>query len=52
MIRAFDVFFALLGLVVGLPLLLLLFLIGLFDTGSPVFMQERVGRHKKPFTPG
>ena len=50
MIRAFDVFFALLGLVVGLPLLLLLFLIGLFDTGSPVFMQERVGRHKKPFT--
>ncbi|QTN40178.1 MULTISPECIES: sugar transferase [Marinobacter] len=50
MIRAFDVFFALLGLVVGLPLLLLLVFIGLFDTGSPVFMQERVGRHKKPFT--
>jgi lipopolysaccharide/colanic/teichoic acid biosynthesis glycosyltransferase len=49
-IRAFDVFFALLGLVFGLPLLLLLVVVGLFDTGSPVFMQERVGRHKKPFT--
>lgn len=50
MIRAFDVFFALLGLVFGLPLLLLLFTVGLFDTGSPVFRQERVGRDKKPFT--
>lgn len=50
MIRAFDVFFALLGLVFGLPLLLLLVVVGLFDTGSPVFMQERVGRNKKPFT--
>ena len=50
MIRAFDVCFALLGLVIGLPLLLLLVVVGLFDTGSPVFMQERVGRHKKPFT--
>jgi|TARA_B100000519_G_scaffold126487_1_gene109153 lipopolysaccharide/colanic/teichoic acid biosynthesis glycosyltransferase len=49
-IRAFDVCFALLGLVIGLPLLLLLVVVGLFDTGSPVFMQERVGRHKKPFT--
>ena len=48
--RAFDVCFALLGLVIGLPLLLLLVVVGLFDTGSPVFMQERVGRHKKPFT--
>lgn len=50
MIRAFDVFFALLGLVFGLPLLLVLGVVGLFDTGSPVFRQERVGRNKKPFT--
>lgn len=49
MIRLLDFVFALLGLVVGLPLLLLLILIGLFDTGSPLFRQERVGRHKKPF---
>ncbi len=50
MIRVFDVIFSALGLIVGLPLLLLLTLMGLFDTGSPFFRQERVGRHKRPFT--
>ena len=50
MIRFFDIFFSLLGLVFGLPLLLLLTVIGFFDTGSPVFRQTRVGRNKKPFT--
>ena len=50
MLRLLDVLFALLGLVVGLPVLLLLVVIGVFDTGSPVFRQERVGRNKKPFT--
>ncbi|TPW24812.1 sugar transferase [Marinobacter nauticus] len=49
MIRIFDVLFAMLGLVFGIPVLLLLVLIGFFDTGSPIFRQERVGRHKKPF---
>jgi lipopolysaccharide/colanic/teichoic acid biosynthesis glycosyltransferase len=49
-IRIFDVAFSLLGLIFGLPLLVLLTLIGFFDTGSPIFRQERVGRHKKPFT--
>jgi len=46
----FDFVFSLLGLVAGFPLLLLLTLIGFFDTGSPVFRQVRVGRHQKPFT--
>ena len=50
MIRFFDLVFALFGLVFGGPVLLILFLIGLFDTGSPVFRQVRVGRNKKPFT--
>lgn len=49
MIRFFDVLFALLGLAVGLPVLALLWVIGLLDTGSPLFRQERVGRHQKPF---
>jgi lipopolysaccharide/colanic/teichoic acid biosynthesis glycosyltransferase len=49
MLRLFDLLFSLLGLIVGLPILLFIFVIGLFDTGSPVFMQERVGRNKKPF---
>ncbi|WP_325063012.1 sugar transferase [Nitrincola iocasae] len=50
LIRLFDFSFALLGLVFGFPVLLLLTIIGLFDTGSPIFRQERVGRHQKPFT--
>jgi len=50
MIRLFDIVFSLLGLVCGFPLLVLLALIGLFDTGSPVFRQVRVGRFQKPFT--
>lgn len=46
----FDFVFSLLGLVVGFPVLLVLTIIGLFDTGSPVFRQVRVGRYQKPFT--
>lgn len=50
MIRLFDIVFSLLGLLFGAPLLLLLTLIGLFDAGSPIFRQVRVGRDQKPFT--
>ena len=50
MIRLFDFVFALLGLLLTGPIMLIIVLIGLFDTGSPVFMQTRVGLHKKPFT--
>ncbi|MGN5594065.1 sugar transferase [Stutzerimonas nitrititolerans] len=50
MIRVFDFVFSLLGLVVGFPVLLILTIVGLFDTGSPVFRQVRVGRHQQPFT--
>jgi lipopolysaccharide/colanic/teichoic acid biosynthesis glycosyltransferase len=49
-IRTFDVLFSLFGLVLGSPVLCVLVVIGLFDTGSPVFRQQRVGRHQKPFT--
>ena len=49
MIRLLDFVFALLGLVCGFPVLLVIYLIGLSDTGSPLFRQERVGKNKKPF---
>lgn len=49
MLRILDFVFSLLGLVCGSPVLLIIFIIGLFDTGSPIFKQERVGRNKKPF---
>lgn len=50
MIRLFDFIFALFGLVFGAPIFIALTLIGLFDTGSPIFRQVRVGRDKRPFT--
>lgn len=49
MIRAFDIFFSLFGLILGFPVLLAIYVVGLFDTGSPLFWQERVGRYKRPF---
>lgn len=50
LIRLLDILFALCGLVFGFPVLVILTIIGLFDTGSPIFRQVRVGRYKKPFT--
>lgn len=49
-LRGFDILFAMFGLVFGFPVLLVIFLVGFFDTGAPLFRQERVGRHQKPFT--
>ena len=50
MIRILDFIFSLFGLVLGFPVFIILFVVGLFDTGSPIFTQERVGRGRKPFT--
>ncbi|OIM99627.1 lipid carrier--UDP-N-acetylgalactosaminyltransferase [Idiomarina sp. MD25a] len=50
MTRLFDFIFSFLGLTVGFPILVVLYVVGLFDTGSPLFMQERVGRNSRPFT--
>jgi O-antigen biosynthesis protein WbqP len=50
MIRFFDFIFSLIGILVLLPIMMLLFIIGLFDTGSPLFFQHRVGKNKKSFT--
>jgi O-antigen biosynthesis protein WbqP len=49
MIRFFDFFFSFLGLLALSPFIVVLFLIGFFDTGSPIFAQERVGKNKQPF---
>jgi len=49
MLRLLDFVFSVLGLVVASPLLIILTMAGWFDTGSPLFRQTRVGRHKKPF---
>lgn len=49
MMRIFDFLFSFFGLLFLWPILVILYIIGLFDTGSPIFVQERVGRYKKPF---
>lgn len=49
-LRFLDIVFAGFGLLLALPLMALLFLMGLFDTGAPLFHQIRVGRHQQPFT--
>lgn len=49
MIRISDVTFSFLGLIILSPIILLLFIIGVFDTGSPLLRQERVGVNKRPF---
>lgn len=49
MIRLFDFLAAFFGLLFLWPVLLVVTIIGLFDTGSPIFVQQRVGRNKKPF---
>lgn len=50
MLRIFDFLFSFLGLTLGSPVLLAIYMIGLFDTGSPIFRQKRVGRNQKLFT--
>lgn len=49
LIRLFDFCAAFFGLLLLWPVLLVVILVGFFDTGSPIFIQERVGRNKKPF---
>ncbi len=49
MLRFLDMVLAGVGLLLTLPLMAVLFLVGLFDTGSPLFRQRRVGRYQMPF---
>jgi O-antigen biosynthesis protein WbqP len=49
-IRTLDFICAFIGLICTFPILLIVTIIGLFDTGSPIFLQKRVGKNKKAFT--
>lgn len=48
-IRVLDFFLAFFGLLATFPILFIVTIIGYFDTRSPIFIQERVGRNKRPF---
>ncbi|HIF5878565.1 TPA: sugar transferase [Vibrio parahaemolyticus] len=49
MIRIIDFLAAFFGLLFLWPVLLIVVVLGMFDTGSPIFVQTRVGKNKKPF---
>jgi O-antigen biosynthesis protein WbqP len=49
MLRFFDILFSAVGLLFGSPVLAVLLLVGWLDTRSPLFRQERVGRHQQSF---
>ena len=49
MTRIFDILFSFLGLVLLSLILIILMIFGYFDTGSPIFRQERVGKGKRAF---
>jgi O-antigen biosynthesis protein WbqP len=48
-LRTLEFFIACFGLLATLPILIMVTLIGYFDTRSPIFIQERVGKNKRPF---
>jgi len=50
MVRIIDFLASFFGLMLLIPVIFILYLIGLFDTGSPIFKQKRVGKNKHPFT--
>lgn len=49
MIRLIDFLAAFFGLLILWPILIVVTIIGMFDTGSPIFIQTRVGKNQKPF---
>ncbi|MCK5819385.1 MAG: sugar transferase [Psychromonas sp.] len=49
MIFTLDFLMAFVGLIVTSPILLIVTIIGYFDTKSPIFIQQRVGKNKTPF---
>lgn len=48
-IRILDFLIAFFGLIATFPILLIATIVGYFDTGAPIFIQERVGKNKKTF---
>ena len=50
LIRIFDFLFSALGIICLLPLFIIIYLIALFDTGKPLFVQARIGKNKEIFS--
>ena len=49
-IRLLDILISLIGIIVGLPVIVLVSILGFLDHGSPLFFQSRVGKGQHLFT--
>lgn len=49
MLRCFDIILSIFGLVFGAPIILIALILSYIDTGSPMFLQRRLGQDEKPF---
>jgi len=49
-IRILDIVISLVAVICGLPLILVIGILGLIDSGSPFLLQSRVGRNRQLFT--
>lgn len=49
MLRIFDIFFSFTGILIISPIFVVLFVLGLFESGSPIFIQKRLGKSKQTF---
>ena len=47
--RLIDIVLSLCGLICVFPVFLILVIFGFFDTGAPIFRQNRFGQNQKPF---
>lgn len=50
LLRIADILLSITGIICGLPIILAIYIAGLFDTGSPFFFQQRIGKDQKLFT--
>lgn len=50
MLRLFDLICSIIGLVIAFPVLICIFMLGFLETGSPLFVQKRLGQNQKTFT--
>lgn len=49
MFRLIDISLAIIGLLAFFPIMVLITILGFFDTGSPIFIQVRVGKRQEAF---
>lgn len=48
-IRLFDIIFSIIGIVLLFPFFIIILILSSLDTGSPLFIQTRVGKNRLPF---